>query len=378
VTPSGPGGRAATILHSAIPVLAGAGEEPGRVVGAVLVSQSTGRTLAALGEVRLGIFRVFLASVAVAVMLTLLASTTIARPLGRLRDRAAAIVDRRGRLTGRFQGSEKLDEIGDLARALAALTHRLEQRMRFIEAFAADVSHELKNPRASIRTATEVMAEVDGEADRRRFTGIVLAEVARIERLLSGLREIGSLDARLEDEAAEPVAVGELVAGVVEGYRLRAAGAGARRGDRPAHPAVEIDLALPGEPLAARIAPERLGQVVENLLDNAISFSSNGAGEAAAGGPPEPARVRVEVGRDGGAAVLAVSDRGPGIPPDHGERIFDRFFTYRPGEPAGRDGHTGLGLAIVKAIVEGHGGTVRAANRPEGGARFEVRLPLAV
>jgi signal transduction histidine kinase len=77
------------------------------------------------------------------------------------------------------------------------------------------------------------------------------------------------------------------------------------------------------------------------------------------------------------AAVVSVTDSGPGIPDEHRERIFDRFFTWRPHEPQARDGHTGLGLAIVKAVTEGYGGSVTARRRPEGGARFEVRLPLA-
>jgi signal transduction histidine kinase len=162
---------------------------------------------------------------------------------------------------------------------------------------------------------------------------------------------------------------------------------------------VEIDLALPGAPLAVTASADRLGQVVENLLDNAIGFSvaggagggpagggaageatvggSTGSGGACAGDSPLRPRVGVELAREDGLAVVAVTDSGPGIPAEHQGRIFDRFFTYRPGEDGRRAGHTGLGLAIAKAIVEGYGGSIAAANRPGGGARFEVRLPLA-
>lgn len=406
-----PADRAVTTLHSAIPVVNGegggvgaegtdeeaAGAEGGptpAVVGAVLVSQSTRRTLEALQEVRLGIFRVFLASVAAAVVLSLLVSTTIARPLRRLRDRAAAILDRRGRLTGRFGGSRKLDEIGDLERALAELTRRLDERLRFTEAFAADVTHEFKNPLASIRTAAEMLAEIDDPADRRRFETVILREVARLEHLLSGVREIGTIDAGLDAEESRPVTLNALLAAVVDGYRLRQRGAvgnggadardegegGFDGGRRPggAIPSIDIDLTLPETPLAVTASPDRLSQVIENLLDNAISFSRAGAGGgSAAGGPP---RVGVELAREDGLAVVAVTDSGPGISDDHRERIFDRFFTYRAapaGDAGRRNGHLGLGLAIAKAIVEGYGGSIRAANRPEGGARFEVRLPLA-
>ncbi|MGH9362488.1 MAG: sensor histidine kinase, partial [Thermoanaerobaculia bacterium] len=113
--------------------------------------------------------------------------------------------------------------------------------------------------------------------------------------------------------------------------------------------------------------PERLVQVFENLLDNAIGFS------------PDGGTVRVELGARDGVGVVEVADQGPGVPPELLPRAFDRFVSYRPAaEPAepGRNGHSGLGLAIVKAIVEGYGGRVALANRPGGGAAAEVRLPL--
>jgi two-component system sensor histidine kinase ChvG len=358
---AGPTGRAVTTLHSAIPITDGE-----RVVGAALVSQSTARVLAALAAVRLGIFRVFLASVAAAVVLTLIVATTIARPLRRLSDESRALVDRRGRLRGRFAGSVRRDEIGDLARALAELTRRLQERLHLTESFAADLSHEFKNPLTSIRSAAEMLPEVDDPAEHERFLAVIQRECARLEHLLSAVRDISALDAELEGELGghgeATVRLGELLAAIVEGYRLRAAA----DGDRPA----AIALAAPAEPLPVAVPAELLSQVAENLIDNAVSFS-----------PPGGA-VEVALGRDDGEAVLTVSDHGPGIPPEHLARVFDRFFTYRPGEidrgdPGAKNGHTGLGLAIARAVVEGCGGSITAGNRPGGGARFTVRLPLA-
>ena len=119
------GGQRSVTLYSALPI-----ESGGEVVGAVLVSRSTFRILQDLYEVRLAIFRVLLVTVGVAAVLSLLVSTTISSPLKRLRAQAQAIVDRRGRLRGRFRGLERLDEIGDLSRALSELSSRLEERMR--------------------------------------------------------------------------------------------------------------------------------------------------------------------------------------------------------------------------------------------------------
>jgi two-component system sensor histidine kinase ChvG len=340
------GGPRSLTLYSALPVHGG-----GQVAGAVLVSQSTYRILRALYDVRLDIFKVVLLSVAVAAVLSLLVSTTIARPLKALRDEANDLLDRRGRLKGKFRGSTKHDEIGDLARALEQLTARLERHLRFIEAFASDVAHELKNPLASIRSATEMLAEVDDPADRERFLAVAQREVARMEHLLSAMREITEIDAHLDGRLEDEVDLRELLPRIVEGFRLR-------------KPDAQIELRVPPVPVPVAASPERLAQVFENLLDNAASFA-----------PPGTA-VRVDLDEIlPFAATVTVSDRGPGIPQEHLDRLFDRFFTWRPG--AERDGHTGLGLAIVKAIAEGYGGAVTARNRPEGGASFEVRLPVA-
>lgn len=166
-----------------------------------------------------------------------------------------------------------------------------------------------------------------------------------MERLLSGMREIGEIDARMETEAVRPVDLGALLA---------------------EHAGMGIELRSPAHPVVVNASPERLSQVFVNLLDNARSFS------------PPGGTVAVSLDSRDGTAAICIEDQGPGIPESHLEKIFDRFFTYRPGEPHARDGHTGLGLAIARAIVEGYGGTITAGNRPEGGARFEVRLPGAV
>ena len=343
------GGPRSLTLYSALPVRDG-----DRVAGAVLVSQSTYRILRALYDVRLDVFKVVLLSVAVAAILSLLVSTTIARPLEALRNEANELLDRRGRLKGKFRGSRKHDEIGDLARALEQLTARLEGHLRFIEAFASDVSHELKNPLASIRTATEMLAEVDDPADRARFLAVTQREVARMEHLLSAMREITEIDARLDalsPDTAPPVDLRELLPQIVEGFRLRAP------------EGVEIVFREPATPVRVAAAPERLDQIFGNLLDNALSFA-----------PPGTA-VEVVLSTMAPGALVTIADRGPGIPPDHLHRLFDRFFTWRPASPTDRNGHTGLGLAIVKAIAEGYGGAVTARNRADGGAVFEVRLP---
>jgi two-component system sensor histidine kinase ChvG len=335
------------MLNIAIPV-----RIDGGVAGAVVVSQSTRRIMSTLYAVRLDVFRVFLASLAVAVVLTLIVATTIARPLARLRRRAGEILDRRGRLTGGFEPSRRKDEIGELERALAELTRRLEEHLSHTESFAADVSHEFRNPLASIRTAVEMAIEVESPEERRHFLEMVQRDVARLERLLSEAREISRIDAHLDEEEHSPVELATLLAGLVESFRLRSGGSGPR-----------FTLESAGAPATVLGSADRLTQAFENLIANATSFS------------PPGGTVAVSLLSGGGHAEVAVADDGPGIPEEHRERIFTRFFSWRPaGEGAG---HTGLGLAIVRAIVDGYGGRVSYRSRAPRGTEFIVKLPLA-
>jgi two-component system sensor histidine kinase ChvG len=338
------GGQRSVTLYSALPIRRGSD-----VTGVVLISQSTYRILQTLYRVRMDVLRVFLASLAAAVVLSLLVSTTIARPLVRLRNQADAAVDARGRLRGPIQASDRADEIGDLGRALESLTRRLESHIAWVEGFASDVSHELRNPLAGIRAASEMLAETEDAGERKRFGEMIQREVARTERLLAGVREVSRLDAGAWPEPAEPVELGALLEGVAVAFRAR--GEGRIRVERPA------------EELVVDAPTEGLTRALENVVDNALGFS------------PSDAPVVVRLAKEGDRACVRVVDRGPGIPPEHRERVFDRFFSYRPGvSPAGR--HTGLGLAIVRAQVENAGGTVVARDAEGGGACLEIRLPL--
>jgi len=339
--------RRSVTLHIAIPV-----RIEDTVEGAVLVSQSTGRILQALDAVRLDVFKVFLLSLGAAVILSLVAATTIARPLARLRRRAGDILDRRGRLRGGFTASNRRDEIGDLERALAELTRQLEQHLRATEAFAADVSHEFKNPLASIRTATDMALEDVEPGERKRFLAMIQKDVARMERLLSEAREISRIDARLDDEERSEVVLDHLLSALVESFRLRNADSG-----------LHFDLALANADVVVFASADRLTQVFENLIDNAVSFS------------PEGGRITITLKAKTESAEVTITDEGPGIPDEHRDRIFSRFFSYRPEDTNGSN-HTGLGLALTRSIVESHGGTITSKPRSRGGTKMVMVLPL--
>ena len=334
-------------IYTAVPIY-----RHGDATGAVLVSQTTDGIREKIHAVRLAVIQVFLAAVVVAMILTLLVSTTIVQPLRQLRKEATDIADPLGRLRGRFKGSKKRDEIGDLARALERLSRRLEQHQQSTEAFASDVSHEFKNPLASIRMATEMLAQVDAPAERSRFLRVAESEIARMENLMAQVREITMIDAEIQKEERTSVDINALLQRIVEGFRMR-------EKDR-----VFFDLQLADGLPTITASEDRLLQVFENLLDNAVSFTPTGK------------RIAITSARDGDAIAVRVADEGPGIPEENLGRIFDRFFTYRPDHPTTQR-HTGLGLSIVKAIVEGYGGNTTAANGVRGGAVFEVRIPVS-
>jgi two-component system sensor histidine kinase ChvG len=338
-----PGQRSVT-MFSALPV-----RRDQAVVGAVLVSQSTFRILQALYDVRLRIFRVVVASVLTASVLTAIASMTIVGPLRRLRARASASADRRTPLPGGFPEAGRADELGALARSLEAMTRRVNDHVELVQSFTADVSHEFKNPLASIRTAAEMMAVADDDADRQRFLELLTRDVGRLERLVSGLREVAMVGEQIEQEPTEAVDLTDLLHELARRFQMS--------GGRD----VTVAIHNPGDTPLVRASRERLGQVFDNLVANAISFSPNGS----------PVEIGLAV-RDR-VCTVTVDDRGPGIPEGHLDRIFGRFFTYRPGHR--RDHHVGLGLAIAKQIVEGYNGVITASNRADGGAHFEVCLP---
>jgi len=339
------GGQRSVTLFCALPI-----RNQDEIIGAVLTSQSTYKILKNLYEVRLDVFKIILISIMAAIILSFILSGTIARPIRNLRNEAEAIIDRRGRLTRLFTQTKRKDEIGDLTRSLVELTQRLEKHINFIESFAADLSHEFKNPLASIHSAIEVALEADNRKERERFLKMVQRDVRRMERLLSGAREISRIDTSLEEEECKKVKLNILLSQIIEGFKLR-------------NTNINYNLVLPVDSVETYASPERLSQMFENLLDNASSFSPNNG------------VVEVVLKQNGDRTLITVNDEGPGIPPENIDKIFNRFFSFRSGEGKNSE-HLGLGLAVVKAVVEGYSGSISLINREGGGFSITITLPV--
>ena len=300
-------------------------------------------------------------------LLTSLALTLfIALPIRRLA-KAAEIVQRSSDNRDAIPDlSGRRDEIGDLSVALRSMTSGLYDRIDDIANFAADVAHEIKNPLTSLRSATETFEHAKTKEQREKLLGIIQNDVGRMDRLITDISRASRMDAELARAEGEPVELEKLLTDMADFYTQTGA---------PGSPAVRyVASDEPSQlPLVVRGSGEKLGQVVRNLIDNALTFSPKD-GEV---------RLRVRQGREGnaGVAVLTVDDDGKGIPPDNLESIFDRFYTERPKGMA-FGSHSGLGLAICRQIIRAHKGSIRAENRIASGsdtvtgAKFTVEIPL--
>lgn len=360
-----------TVVSVAVPI-----QRFRAVRGALLLSTRGGDIDAIIASERWAIVRIFVVSAGVMLLLSLFFAGTIAEPIRRLAEAAERV--RRGSKSRQEipDFSDRSDEIGHLSGALREMTGALYSRIEAIESFAADVAHELKNPLTSLRSAVETLPIARSEESRGRLLAVIQHDVRRLDRLISDISDASRLDAELARADMQTVdlsAVLHAVVGVAQSVD---------RGDGVSV-TLKIEAAPASEPerRSWRVLAHdsRLGQVFNNLIDNARSFSAHGGS------------VRVGLRQARGAAndgpvrdgyEIVIDDDGPGIPAHALERIFERFYTDRPNQGFGQN--SGLGLSISRQIVEAHQGRIRAMNRATAGdpdkpagARFIVWLPAA-
>ncbi|MBB4038658.1 two-component system sensor histidine kinase ChvG [Microvirga flocculans] len=353
--------RGETIVSVAVPV-----QRFRTIQGALLLSTQEGDIDAIIASERFALLQVFLVAAVVMIVLSLFLAGAIAGPVRRLAEAAERV---RWGTKSRQEipdFTNRADEIGHLSGALRDMTEALYNRIDAIESFAADVAHELKNPLTSLRSAVETLPLARSEESRQRLLSIIQHDVKRLDRLISDISDASRLDAELARADAEPVDMTRLLEAVVSVANER----------RQANdPLIALAIENAGKNRDAFLVlghDSRLGQVLNNLIDNARSFS-----------PPDET-VKVSMRRRRNEVEILVEDSGPGIEPDALDRIFERFYTDRPEQGFGQN--SGLGLSISRQIIEAHRGTIRAENRlgpPDEtgeprrlGARFVIRLPI--
>jgi len=345
--------RGHLVLSVAVPV-----QRYRQVLGALMLSRGGAAVEHAVRARRVDILVVFAIALAVTVLLSIYLAGTIARPVRRLAEAADRVRTGKGRRVEIPNFGRRRDEIGELSGALRDMTDALWTRLDAIESFAADVAHEIKNPLTSLRSAVETVSRIEDPEQQRKLMSIILDDVQRLDRLISDISDASRLDAELSRARTQPVDLVRLLSALAEAHQATAVEDG---------PILSFETRGSGSLLVQGIE-ERLGQVLRNLINNAVTFS------------PPHGTIELAAWREDSWAVISVSDSGPGIPESALGAIFDRFYTERPkSEKFGT--HSGLGLSISRQIVEAHGGSIRAENRLDGtgaaiGARLVIRLPL--
>lgn len=357
------------ILTAAAPV-----QKAGQQMGVILLTDRGHDIEAGMARVRFDVLTAALAALSLTFFLSVYLAGTIGRPLKKLAQAAEAVRQSKGRYIDIPDLSHRRDEIGELSLSLHEMMQALRDRMDMIERFAADVAHEIKNPLTSLRSAVETVAKVKDPDDREKLMAIIQHDVQRLDRLISDISSASRLDAELSRDEMGIVDLSALLGKLVDAKRTplerTARCPESARAGSAADGTQNIQFKLPPEkPLYVRGNESRLAQVFENLIGNALSFS-----------PPDKA-VTITAREAGGQIQIEIRDRGPGIPENKREAIFERFYSERPAhEDYGS--HSGLGLSIARQIITAHNGTITAENVNDdggavSGACFTVILPEA-
>ncbi|WP_379548905.1 stimulus-sensing domain-containing protein [Qipengyuania sp. DSG2-2] len=315
---------------------------------AVDITESVRAARSTLG---IGVALTLLASI----LLSLFLARTIVMPLQSLSRAASRVRLGRERDVEVPRLPHRRDEIGLLARSVSDMTEALRERIDATEHFAADVAHEIKNPLASLRSAVDSLGKVEDPDLRAQLIDIASHDVRRIDRLVTEISDASRVDAEISRATFETFDMAELVENLV-----------ASREDRGLNQGRPIVMARPATPSFVYGVPMRLERVIENLIDNAVSFS------------PPGGTIDLAVTNDAECVTLTVCDRGPGIPVEEREKVFRRFHSVRPDEEDFGN-HSGLGLAIGRTIAEAHDGSLSVADRPDNapGACLVLALPEA-
>ena len=332
-------------IYSTLPVFAG-----GKIVGAVSVSKATNRIRNFISRSLENLLVPGLIALFLAAAMAYLLSAYITRIIWDLASRAERIAAGEGNV--RLETWTR-SELGILARAVERMRERLEGKA-YVEEMATNLSHELKTPLASIRGSAELLEGEAGNnaAARAKFLTNIQSEVERLDRIVSELLKLSRIETRAPEEDLVSIDATEVVRDVCEVYRNRASDCG-----------ITLQSEIASEPVMVRSDELQLRQLLTNLLDNALQFTSNGQS------------VRVGLKRYESSAEITVQDEGAGVEPELLAKVFDRFFTTKNPRTGNRG--TGLGLAIAKSIVTGRGGSISVQSNLGQGSTFTVTLPLS-
>ena len=337
------------IIHVSVPIV-----KFKAIVGYLVLSTQSSTIDMIVYEERAAIMKVFMIASLITIILSLILSNTIAKPMRELADAADELTNNLNIRKKIPDFTKRNDEIGNLSGALNNMTVTLLNRIDTIEKFSADVAHELRNPLTSLRSAIEAFPVIKNKNERLKLIRIIQEDIDRVDRLISDISETSKLDTALTVEEREITDIYEFLHDLIMLQNSR----------YKTNP-IKLNHDEIGIKLYSVINRDRLNQVFINLFDNARSFSKDGDS------------IDVNLYDERGGIYIEVSDFGGGIMGTKIDRIFDRFYTDRPNK-VDKKKHSGLGLSIVKQIVDSHDGEVSVKNFKSGqhkGTRFKIKLP---
>ncbi len=327
------------------------------IYGYIMVTEQANEILTAVDERKNFILRTVLIIAVVIILFSIFLNRYILKPIGTLVEYTKSI-KAKDEPYGRIEKFlYRSDEVGLLSRSLNEMTKNLQNRTKIAEDSSADLAHEIRNPLASLKGASELLDSTTDKEDRRKLLGILSHDVERIDRLITDYSKMLKDEASLSREKMKILNLVELIKEVTEEFNNNKA-------------VIQKNIKFKiikekpnGYPFSIFGAKSRMEQVLANLIDNAISFS------------PQDAYIEISVKSTKDLVALSIKDQGPGFKEINTDRIFKRFYSNRP-EKFGE--HSGLGLNIVKNIIEMHDGKVIASNRRDNkkGAQVEIILPM--
>ena len=324
-------------------------------VGYILVSEESNEILVAVDERKNFIVRTVLAVALVIFIFSIFLNKYILKPISFLVRYTESIKAKSSKPVNIDNFFVRRDEVGKLTQSIHEMTLDLQRRTNRAETFSTDLAHEIRNPLASLKGASELLDKTIEQQDREKLLSIINHDAERIERLITDYTQMLKDEASLSREKMLKVDLNLIIKNVVEDFKLDIESSNKK-----------IDIKIVNKKNNQKTfhilgIEGRIEQVIANLLDNAISFSQNNS------------KIIVEIVEEKFFFLVIFKDEGPGFNEKNIENIFKRFYSNRPknfGE------HSGLGLNIVKNIIELHNGRIKASNRTDiKGAQIEVVLP---
>ena len=327
----------------------------GKNLGYLVISELSNEIIIAVEERKNFILRTVLAVALVILIFSIFLNKYLLRPIKSLVDYTKSIKDKDVKTDTIEKFLIRKDEVGLLSNSLNDMTQDLYKRINIAETFSTDLTHEIRNPLASLKGASELLDTTDEPEKRSKLLKIISHDVQRIERLITDYSQMLKDEAALSREKMKKIDVTSIVRSVIDDFNNDLL-------NSKKNINIKFDTISDNKTKPNILGVEnRVEQVLANLLDNSISFS------------PPNSEIKVLVKSKDKIVKLAVEDQGPGFNEKNIEQIFNRFYSNRP-EKFGE--HTGLGLNIVKHIIELHGGSINASNNTKGiGAKININFP---